>query len=167
MTRHGNNLHPEVPPCPTCGEWAWRSGEIRMGLGCCATYTCGSPECLSTAHVVVCGLALAVIFERQPEEFDSIDIPHPLVEWLCSALAELRRANINECVHAGVEPPSSIVIRQPAPSGCLYGWVGWELVLAGDSVDLGPLFCARVLKLREPAPTKSGYDDEMFANTSR
>lgn len=86
--------------------------------------------------MVVCGLALAVIFERQPEEFDSIDIPHPLVEWLCSALAELRRANINECVHAGVEPPSSIVIRQPAPSGCLYGWVGWELVLAGDSVDL-------------------------------
>ena len=166
-TRHGNNLHPELPPCPTCGEWAWRSGEIRMGLGCCATYTCGSPECLSTAHVVVCGLALAVIFERQPEEFDSIDIPHPLVEWLCSASAELRRANINECVHAGVEPPGSIVVPLPALSGCLYGWVAWERAACGDLVDLGQLFCARVARLREPALTKSGYDDEMFTNTSR
>jgi hypothetical protein len=39
------------------------------------------------------------------------------------------------------------------------------------SVDTGRTtvchVCARVLKLREPAPTKSGYDDEMFANTSR
>lgn len=34
-------------------------------------------------------------------------------------------------------------------------------------VDLGQLFCARVARLREPALTKSGYDDEMFTNTSR
>ncbi len=32
-TRHGNNLHPELPPCPTCGEWAWRTGGVTMGVG--------------------------------------------------------------------------------------------------------------------------------------
>lgn len=138
-----------------------------MGLGTSATYTCGSPECLGTAHVLFCGLALAVIFERQPEEFDSIDIPSPLWDWLRFARTALRHANINECVHAGVEPPGSIVVPLPAPSGCLYGWVAWERAACGDVVDLGQLFCARVARLREPALTKSGYDDEMFTNTSR
>lgn len=138
-----------------------------MGLGTSATYTCGSPECLGTAHVLFCGLALAVIFERQPEEFDSIDIPSPLWDWLRFATTALRHANINECVHAGVEPPGSIVVPLPAPSGCLYGWVAWERAACGDLVDLGQLFCARVARLREPALTKSGYDDEMFTNTSR
>ena len=114
-----------------------------------------------------CGLALAVIFERQPEEFDSIDIPSPLWDWLRFATTALRHANINECVHAGVEPPGSIVVPLPAPSGCLYGWVAWERAACGDIVDLGQLFRARVARLREPALTKSGYDDEMFTNTSR
>lgn len=50
--------------------------------------------------------------------------------------------------HAGVEPPTSIVVPLPAPSGCLYGWVAWERAACGDHVDLGPLFCARVLRLR-------------------
>ncbi len=166
-TRHGNNLHPELPPCPTCGEWAWRTGGVTMGVHTSATYTCGSPECLGTAHALFCGLALAVIFERHPEEFDSIDIPPQLGDWLGSARRALRSANINECVHAGVEPPGSIVVPLPALSGCLYGWVAWERAARGDLVDLGQLFCARVARLREPALTKSGYDDEMFTNTSR
>lgn len=166
-TRHGNNLHPELPACATCGEWAWRTGGVTMGLGVSATYTCGSPGCLGTAHVLFCGLALAVIFERRPEEFDSIDIPRPLVDWLSSARAALRHANINECVYADVDPPNSIIVPLPAPSGCLYGWVAWERAACGDLVDLGQLFCARVARLREPALTKSGYDDEMFTNTSR
>lgn len=163
-TRHGNNLHPELPPCPACGEWAWRTGGVTMGLGVSATYTCGSPDCLGTAHVLFCGLALAVTFERRPEEFDSIDIPRLLGEWLGSARAALRRADINDCVHAGVEPPSSIAVPLPAPSGCLYGWVAWERAASGDYVELGNLFRARVSKLREPAHTKP--DDE-FTNTNR
>ena len=108
-----------------------------------------------------------MIFERQPEEFDLIDIPPRLGDWLGSARRALRSANINECVHAGVEPPGSIVVPLPAPSGCLYGWVAWERAACGDIVDLGQLFRARVARLREPALTKSGYDDEMFTNTSR
>lgn len=142
-TRHGNNLHPELPPCPTCGEWAWRTGGVTMGVHTSATYTCGSPGCLGTAHALFCGLALAVIFDRQPEEFDSIDIPRPLG----SASAALRHANVNECVYADVEPPTSIAVPLPAASGCL-GWVAWEHATSGDHVELGHLFRARVSKLR-------------------
>ena len=104
MTRHGNNFHPELPACPFCSEWAWRSGDTTFGHGVEAWYFCRTDGCRGTGLVVWYTLNLAVIFER--ERIDgSCRLPAPETAWINTGARALREARINECVHGGATPP--------------------------------------------------------------
>ena len=147
-TRHGNNAHAELPPCPFCGVWDWRTGSTSISTFTQCCYTC-KPHCPGTAIVIFCGIGLAVMFARRPDEFDSISTPKDAAAWLDAGIKALRAANINECVHGGKKYPRELYIDAPLPSApvvALYGVGEWAT--AGLQTDLAPVFAARVVEVR-------------------
>jgi hypothetical protein len=75
VTRHGNNAHAELPACPFCSEWAWRTGSVHISTFTQCCYTCGTPGCDGTSMAIFCGIGLAVMFQRAAGEFDTITVP--------------------------------------------------------------------------------------------
>ena len=109
VTRHGNNAHAELPACPFCGQWAWRTGSTYISTFTQCCYTCGTAGCDGTGMAIFCGIGLAVMFQDAPGEFDTITVPPDASAWLNAGIKALRRANINECIHAGRECPHGMV----------------------------------------------------------
>lgn len=147
MTRHGNNFHPQLPACPFCGEWAWRSGDTTIGHGIEAWYFCQTDGCRGTGLVVWCALGLAVIFEREQVDC-SCQLPALETAWINTGARALQGARINECVHGGATPPTSLPIDAPAPRRAYIGLEAWMPAQQGERVDLGSLFCEHVARLR-------------------
>lgn len=146
ITRHGNNAHAELPACPFCKTWDWRTGSTDICGFTQVCYTCRTESCRGTSLVVYCGLGLAVIFERGVREFDSITTPPDCKSWLDAGIKMLRAAQINACIHGGKECPRSLVIDAATPAHALFGDSTWQT--AEPASDLAPMFSARVAKIK-------------------
>ena len=142
-TRHGNNIHPELPPCPFCGHWAWRTCDTHMGLFCQVFYECETAECRGTATALTCGLAMASIFER-PALLGTYRVVGS--DWINAVLKTLRRADLNGCIYAKDEPPAQMLVEVPVPAGATFLYAGdaWQVALPTEIVDLSALFRKRV-----------------------
>lgn len=150
MNRHGTNAHEELPACPLCGVWAWRTGGVSISGFTQICYTCKTPECRGTAIVIFCGIGFAVIWGRSPNEFDSISTPQHAAEWLNAGIRAMRSADINGCVHCDKTIPTSIILDAPAPDDALAFWGvgGWTPSAAGEMVDAAAAFSERAQSLR-------------------
>jgi hypothetical protein len=152
--RHGTNAHPELPPCPSCGRWAWQNNSTEIGRGVRCWYSCGTDGCNGRGLAVFQGLAVAVLWPCPLDGNGYYQMPDEAHAWLSESLRVLRVANIGGCVHEG-KAPGRVILPTPPKAGaaCLAGWKTWHDVQADApaTMDLTDLFVARVTELRRVA----------------
>jgi hypothetical protein len=151
LNKHGNNFHPDLPPCVVCGGDEWSNNDVTMAHGITAYYSCARDGCNGRALAVFRGLGFLALFSA-PLVDGSYLVPVWANVWIQGCLNAMSTADMNGCVHGGKAVPECLltpvvpVERHGAFFTCSDG--AWWPAEPGSPQDMAAPFRRRVEALK-------------------